>query len=102
MHRAIGEAPGHGGVGLHFGQLVLDRLQLAHSATEGLSLLDVLASELIGGLHGGGGLDADHETLAGELTHQHAEAAVDAGLAAQDRAGRDADIVEEQLGSVLT
>ena len=73
-----------------------------HSATKGLALFDVLTGELIGGLHGGSGLDADHETLAGELAHQHAEAAVDAGLAAQDRAGRDADIVKEQLCSVLT
>ena len=92
-------SPAHRNARLHLRQLVLHRLEGRHRPSEGLPVHDVLPGQFEHVLAGGNGYDRDTETLLGELVHQLVEATV---LATKDVRGRYADVLEEQLGGVLT
>src|SRR3954452_24872989 len=91
-----GGAPdqGAGGLdlGLHVGQLVLDRLEAGDRATERVALLGVTRSELEGGLGDADGLGGDADPAAVERAQRDAHAV--AGLA-EALGGR---VLEREVG----
>jgi len=84
-------------LGLQVGELELGVLEVPDGLAEGLAVLHVVDGVLQAGLEHGRGAQRDREALLRQLFHQRVHALA---LAAEDVAGGNAHVVEEELGGV--
>ena len=98
LQAVVEEHARHRHLGLHLGQLEARVLEIGDRLAEGLALARVVDGPSQRRLHDGDGADGHQQALARQLVHQAGEAAA---LLAQDIGGRNAHVLEEQLGGVL-